>query len=268
MATGDLRPLLELPMRTKVAFLQRRKAVVGEEQAKTAGEDWVRLFGDRLAEADAKRVREAFMNWELGRGEAAAYGLLQGPETNLVFRSDVADAGAFERGARGLLALVNVPSVAAPITHFVGRPSLRESTVRLPELARPVARTELTLTPKAGGTPTRLDFLWLAETTAAFGVAGKDPKASFGELLAAAKGKAPNLAADAEVSAMAGRLGAQATLALFMDAGRLWSAGPDTEKMPVLLAVGKDPAFTWAKLDVSRPALSLLIRASVAALRQ
>ena len=263
LAPGNARGLLSLPAETEFALGLSRSAEDRAVAAKAAGDDWVRLFGTRLGERDADRVRAVLSDWELGRGGETRYGFLGGSEPGAFLVTRVEDGARLKRAGSGLFSLLALPGLRAPLVEFVGQPKVSE--VPAPEGALPdVTRRKLVFTPGAHQPAVPpLSFAWLVDDHDGFAAASKNADAALKLVVHGAHGEHPTLAAaQPELGAAVERASDQVALYAYLDARLAFAAagGNSPEPAPLLLSIGKRGSNASVRLEIEKPALDLVMR--------
>jgi hypothetical protein len=246
---SDAHALLELPDSTLFALGVNRDVHAAQNARDTAGDEWVRVLGDRLTASDAKLVRGTFADWELGRGSHTAYGLLAGPSLAGFVSGAVAEPAALERAGHGFLRLLTLPSVRAPLAQFIGTPSVVESKAGAPGLARATVRFAAGAKGSKASEP--IEFVWRIDNARAFAAAGEHAEPALATLESAARGEHALGGMDG-LAASVTRLGTQVTLFAYLDARALGA----TTTAPVLLAFGKQNGLPTVYLELSKGALA------------
>ena len=263
LSPGTAQGLLTLPAETEFALGLTRTLEDREAAGKVAGDDWVRLLGARLAEKDATQLRSALADWELGRGTETRYGFLGGAEPGAFLVADVADAARLQRAGAGLLGLLALPGLRAPLTEFVGRPRVSDATAS-PGALPNVTRKKLTFTP--GGAAKMvlppLGFAWLVEEKTAFAAASTNADSTLASVVQSARGEHPTLGAQPALADAVTRAGDQNALFAYVDARLLFGAARagSPQPAPLLLAIGKRATGAALRLELGKPALDLALR--------
>ena len=121
MTVGDGAPLLDLPASASVAVMSRDSAEVRMRSVKDQSEAIHKVLGDKLSEADRKRVDEVLASWTKGRGDLLVVGAELGAGHDTLFaRSSVSDAEVLDHGIRSTFELLKVPAIADPLKHWFG----------------------------------------------------------------------------------------------------------------------------------------------------
>ncbi len=272
MSVGSLDTLAELPDSTAVALASHtddKSRSAWAESTKTGIES---LLGERLAGADKKKLERTLSDLAKGRGDNVALGVTVGQQSSLLLLSSVADADAFQSGARGLFGLLRVPAIARPLEQFLGKPTVVLSKTHVKGIDGSVQQAKVTLAqskdskhkPEVGFGPKPIDFLWTVSGKTAFGAAAHDPAPGLLALVHAAGNPAVSLGRDSAFSASVKRLGNDAAFALFFDP-RVLSAGSagQGEPAPVLLGFGRTSGRGWLKADVSQAAIQTVLHFSM-----
>ncbi|MES1173353.1 MAG: hypothetical protein ABUL62_03415 [Myxococcales bacterium] len=263
LAPGNARGLLGLPAETELALGLSRSSEEREAAGKAAGEDWVRLLGGRLSEHDAQQLRAVLSDWELGRGSETRYGFLGGSEPGAFLVAQVADTTRLKRAGSGLLGLLALPGVRAPLVEFVGQPQVSDATAPADALPN-VTRKKLVFTPGGAGKPAvpPLSFAWLVEEQSGFAAASKHADAALKVVVQSAHGEHPTLAAQPGLSDAVERVGEQAALFAYLDArlafGATGAASP--EPAPLLISIAKRGTSANLRLEIAKPVVDLALR--------
>ena len=249
LVVGDVEPLLALPKSTLVGVLSRGSPSQRETSAKSSGERLRALFGERLSAADKLLIDETFAQLARGRGDFAAYGLVeQGGGVCAVMRGAAGDVRAFDAGLKSLLRFPRVRAFSEPLRQFVGELSVRSSSVAVPGLPGRVDGATLTLKPArmrvAAPKPGELDvetfqLLWRADGQLVHAAAGRDAAPALVELIHASSDK--TLAGDAIVSRAARRAGPVSFAVVLRPLALALSEDPALDRTaPVFIAVGRE----------------------------
>lgn len=273
MEVGDLAPLLALPASTAVAITSRSKAL--DEPGAATSAALSALFGDRLPDADEKRLNETLASLAKGRGSHLSYGLLAGKLTSIVLRGKVRDEKAFGEGADGAFQLLKLKAFSEPLGQYAGDFTTKPSTVTVPGLDGKVKRVEVTVKPPTptsdaaptqGGKPAKkpepkkFEFLWQVSDGMVYGAVSTEAEAAL--LSVAGKQQGQKTLADvAPVAAAAKRVGSDAGFALLLDPLKIGlSALGLPASSPMLVAVGRRDGLGWVRVDASKQAVQLIIR--------
>jgi hypothetical protein len=262
LPVGDLTALTRLPWNTVAALLLRTEPAPPEQ----AGQDLIQLLGARATPAESKLITEAFARWEASRRDLSIYALLAGSSATLGYAGELRDPAGFRQGARAVLELLKLRSLAAPLAEFAGQPKVAFSSVRPAALGEKVDRALIGVTrPKTDRAPSllpeRIEVLWFADGGRAFAAAGAKAEVALGELVGAARAERPSLGQDAWLAGAVERAGGTNAAALWLDLAALGSAakgGP----APLLALLGKAARSSWLSLDVSPRAVEILAQAS------
>jgi hypothetical protein len=255
LAPGNARALLSLPAQTQFALGFARTAADREAAGKAAGDDWVRVLGERLTERDAKQLRSVLGDWELGRGTQVRFGFVAGAAPGAFLITDVAEAARLKRAASGVFGLLSVPSLRAPLGEFLGQPLVSESKAEaraLPNVSR--KRVELAGKGKARASLPPLDFAWLVEEQLAFAAAGKQADGTLRSVVLSARGEEPTLDQQAHLAGSVQRAGERSALYAYLD-GRLLLGAAAPQAAPLVLSLGKREAGAGVWLEISKAAL-------------
>ncbi len=266
MAPGPASPLLELPEGVALALLTRDSA---DERRRGAGEQARALeaiFAGRLPEGDARRVGEALSFWAEGRGDWLVVGASPAAGRRALYAaSAVADAGALDRGLRGLLELPKLPAFAGPLARWAGALRIGDATpleggagslVRVERRAppgaeapgRPGAEAPKRPGAEAPAGPERFEFAWSVTPERAAFAAAADGRAALAALAAAPA--AARLGNDSEVRRGVEALGDSVSFALLALPLRALR-GAEAPAAPVLLAAGRAGAGAWVRCEAA-----------------
>ncbi len=121
MDMGDAEPILSLPKSSIVSMFWRESAASRQRSADQQVESLVNVLGERLARADRTKVEAALKTWSAGRGDWLAVGAIWSESVRaVVARSAVADVAAMRKAPEKLLELLSIPSIAAPLSAWMG----------------------------------------------------------------------------------------------------------------------------------------------------
>lgn len=243
-----------LPARTVLGVLLRRAP---EPASRDLGARVAALLGPRLADGDGGKLKEALSAFDSGRGNAQALGVLD--DLNLVWRGEVADAALMRRGLSATLASFARKPLVEPVSGLLGRPTLTQSSTRVPNVAAPVERALLRLTPAGSAKPAgarQIELTSLVEPGRFLVVATTGAPSPLAEALAAERGSG-SLGSN-EPSAGLLKRSPRAALLIFADLGRLL---PGAQRGPAV------PAPLTFELGQSGANPELALRASAGALR-
>ncbi len=249
LVVGGVEPLLALPKNTVVGVLSRGSLAQREASAKSMSERLRALFGERLSQTDKALIDDTFAQLARGRGDFAAYGLVEREGAlYAVMRGSAGDVAAFNAGLKSLLKFPRVRAFSEPLRQFVGELVVRPSSVSIPGLAGRVDRAALTLKPArmrmAGAKPGELDvenfeLLWRSEGQIVHAAVGRDAAPALVELVQGPGEK--TLASDAIVSAAARRAGPVSFAAVVRPLALSVSVDPKLDRSgPVFIAVGRE----------------------------
>jgi len=261
-ANGNAQGLLALPVETRFALGVTSAVSEREAAAQAAGDDWVRLLGARLSEREAKKLRAALSDWELGHGMRSSYGFVGGAEPGVFVTTEVANAARLERAGHELFGLFSLPAVRAPFAQFGAEPHVSESTVTRSDYAQPVQLAKIVFssaTAKSAPLPP-LTCAWLVDDKTASLAASKDAEALLRRVTSAARGAAPALGANAAVVSGVARLGEGAAVYAYAD-GRI-AAGGDSSipaPAPILIGFGRSEQAALLQAEVSKPAIEIAL---------
>jgi hypothetical protein len=247
---ADARALLSLPDSTLLALGVTRDVGGIQTAAETAGDEWVRVLGERLSARDAKLVRATLADWERGRGASSQYGLLASPALSGFVSSSVSDPAALERAGQGFLQLLALPSVRAPIAQFVGAPSVAPGK---PSAGTNGATVHFAARDKAHAAFEPIELRWRVDGSSALAAAGAHAEPVLAALAAAAHGEHA-LSGVPGLAEAAGRLGTQSALFAYFDARALGAE----HNAPALLALGKRDGRLAVYVELSRAALAAI----------
>jgi hypothetical protein len=190
---GDAKGLLALPRETRFAVGFSRSPGEREDAGRTAGDDWVRLLGPRLSEADARTLRSVLADWELGRGAHTTYGFLAEPSPGAFIVTDVAEPTRLKRAGHGLFKLLGLPGLRAPLAEFLGRPQVKESVEPHTEFANDVQLAKITFSAPSAATAHSepvppVTCAWFVSDDVGYAASGKDAGSALEKLVLAARG--------------------------------------------------------------------------------
>jgi hypothetical protein len=264
LGPGDAKALLGLPLETRLAVGSSRSAAEREEAAQSAGDDWVRLLGERLSARDAQTLRAVLADFELGRGAHASYGYVGGAAPGVFVSADVADAEHLEHAIPGFLGLLAVPALRAPLAEFVGQPKVSASKALHTDVATHAELAKISFVPlpdhgNSAPLPS-ISCAWFVEDKLSLAAAGPDAAALLEQLAHAARGSVPALGSDAEVASAVERMGQEASLFAYADA-RAGGASADAANKPVplFLSLGKHTDTGFVRLEISKRAVDLAL---------
>jgi hypothetical protein len=267
MAVGDLSPLLALPTGMDLAIFNRTTEASREQSASSFAEGLAKLFGDRLAEPDRKKVDKVVQDLALGRGDEAIYGLhSKDGRTSLVFRGSVKDPKKFADGVNGAVDLLKLRAVSEPLEQFIGKLAVKQSSAELTGIEGKVQRVMLTLGPSKGVGPSRevavgprsFELLWLVKDGVGHAALSTEPSSALVDLLTASG--TGTLGADAATKAAAERAGAGGSLSLFVQPLRLGLGSTAKSSAPLLMVLGKDASAGWLRIEADRDAVKAIVQ--------
>jgi hypothetical protein len=132
MQVGDAAPLAETPAAAALALLVRGDPKARAESARSWSDAVVRTLGTRLAAADATRIHGAFDTWARACGDWLTVAVDPQART-CVLRAPTADESGARRAMRGLLDLVAIDAIAAPLANAMHVRGLRYADVDVPD---------------------------------------------------------------------------------------------------------------------------------------
>jgi hypothetical protein len=269
LGAGDAKGLLTMPVETRFALGLSRSPAERDEAGKVAGDDWVRLLGPRLSEHDAQTLRGVLADWELGRGAHTNYGFLAGAEPGVFVVADTADAPRLKRAGHGLFGLLGLPGVRAPFAEFLGQPRVSESVAGHTDFASDVQLAKINFAPAAAAGHAKpaavppLSCAWFVTEKMGFAAAGKDAAPVLEKVVLAARGSAASLGANANIAAGVQRIGEQAALFAYANAGSGAPAAsgnaPVPPPAPVFFSSGKRENLGFLRIEISKPATDLAL---------
>ena len=262
----DSQALLSLPESTFFALSGARSAAEMAASDSNAGQDWAELLGSRLSEHDAKTVREVLSNWQHGRGTQTTWAALGGAEPGAALVTTVRDRAALEHAAHGLFGLFALPGVRAPLTEFLGQPSVVESSSAVVGLDGPVAREKLTFA--TGGKKVQfnlpaLDFAWRVTDQTGFAVGSKAAAPLLGTLVQAAHGAGPTLGTNRAVAEGVARASTHAGIVAYVDLRALGATSAASEPAALFLSLGRQGNAAFLRVEVSKPAVDFAIHGAL-----
>jgi hypothetical protein len=249
-ATGALGAL---PARTVLAVLLRRSP---DPATRNLAERVTALLGAKATAGDGRSLTDALGALDSGRGNVQAFGVLD--DLNLVWRGDVADPVLMRRGLKSTFAAFTKRPLVDPVSVFLGRPVLVQTTSRIENVDVPADRALFRLTPASPSkapSGRQLEVLSLVESNRFLVVAASGAPPALAEVLAAERG-AGSLGESESAARLLAR-SPQAAFLMFADLGRFaaGAAGAAT-KAPL--------TFTLAQRE-NNPEFA--VRASQGALR-
>jgi hypothetical protein len=274
LATGDTRPLLDLPDTVNLGLLWRESATARGENAPKQAEALVRLLGADVPAEDRAAISAALRGEAEARGDWQAVGVaFNGTGPTAVVRAPVTDADRMKKALKQLVDLGGLASFKKALAAMGVRLSTDRAVVE--NLAAEVTRVRLSRTdePVAAATkdkgnakkappasapsaeaPRAIDLLYFVDGTGLFGAAGYDPKDSLRALVKAPQGA--NLGATPALAGALSSIGGDASFVLVADALRIsaMTGGtvPPASSPPLVVAAGHaaSPADFWARVDV------------------
>jgi hypothetical protein len=268
MPAGDLAPLLASPIGMDAAIFNRTTEPSRQESATSFVEGVAKLFGDRLSEQEKKKLDKVMRDLALGRGDDATYGLLsKDGHTSLIFRGTVKDPKKFADGVNGAVDLLKLKAISEPLKQFVGKLSVKQSTAEIAGIDGRVQRAALTLEPSAMGAaarrevaigPRSFELLWLVKDGMGFVTLSAESSSSLVDLVTASG--AGTLAGDPATKAAAERTGAGTSFSVLVQPLRLGLGGPGKNSAPLLMALGKDGAVGWLRVEADKAAVKAIVQ--------
>jgi hypothetical protein len=272
LAVGDVEPLLALPKSTLLGILSRGTSTQREESAKSLSERLRALFGERLSDGDKALIDETFVQLARGRGDVAAYGLVERDGgVYAVMRGTAGDVSAFNGGLKSLLKFPRIRAFSEPLRQFVGELTVRLSSAPVPGLPGRVDRAALALEParmrtsggNAGeGTAETFELLWQADAEHVYAAAGRDAAPALVELVNTTTER--SLASDAYVSAAARRAGPVSFAAVVRPLAFAVADEPALDRSaPVFIAVGREGTRLRVRARATKPVVRGLIQGAL-----
>ncbi len=269
MTVGSLDALTGLPGSTALALASHTDDKSRQAWADSTTTALEKLLGKRLTGADRKKLEQTLSDLAKGRGDNAAVGVAVGEQASVLLRSSVADADAFQSGARGLFQLLRMPAIARPVQQFLGKTTVVLSKAHVKGIDGSVQRAKVTVAPpkskqhapglQLGSKP--IDFLWTVQHGVVLGAAAHEPGPGLLALVHAAGDAGSSLGGEAGVAAAVKRLGHDAAFAVYMDPKVLSTGRPaQGATAPVLLGFGRSQGRGWLKADVSQAAIQAVVR--------
>jgi hypothetical protein len=264
MTTGSAKPLLDLPLGTAFALLERTSASSRKASSQSTRDAIENLLGARLDAAARKQLEQTLADLAQGRGDVLAYALVFNPgHASATLESTVADPKALKKGVQELIGLLRVPAFAAPIEEFIGHMTLVTSTTHLHGVTGPVNQVLVQVTPShpSPTLPKPFSCLWTIQDGTLYATLGRDSDAVLPELVAAAHDPQSSLSADATVAA-AVKPAQDTSFAVLVDPLKLGLIGSSSQgSAPVLLSVGETSGQGVVRLHVAKSALEGSVRA-------
>ncbi|MBX3182189.1 MAG: hypothetical protein KIT72_09960 [Polyangiaceae bacterium] len=271
MVVGPLTALGALPRDTAAALFSQSTAAGRAESAKASEESFAKLLGERLPEADRKRLGSALTALAAGRGDHVALflarsGVPEDRELSVFLRGGVTDAAELSRGIREARALLQLPAFAEPIREFIGPVKTQLGKGKADGVTPAPDRIAIELLPKAtaaGKAPAlkvesrRFEFLWRAA-----------PEHGFQAVLAQEAGPAlsrlvrlteqDSLAAQPSFATQLERAKLEATFAALVQPNLLGSA--QGKESAVLVVFGRREGQATLRVDIDQLALQSTAR--------
>lgn len=132
MKVGDVAPLASLPATSAVALMMRDGEEARAEQARELEKAVTSALGQRLAEADAKKLHDVLEDATKARGDVLVSSLVWDEPQSLSLRGPVRDAEAQARSLRGATELARV----APFKELLRVRDVTTSTEDVPNLGK------------------------------------------------------------------------------------------------------------------------------------
>lgn len=270
---GDAKPLLALPKGAALLVLTRSDAAGRKESAQSMASGLGRLLGDRMTEADRKKVEDALTRLAAGRGDWATYGVAPMAGA-LVHRGAVSDAKAFDSGLKATVALANLRAFKEPLRQYVGDFTLTQSRATIVGFDA-VERSLFTIKPspmrgaaqpkEADLTPRPLELLWTHKDGVTHAVLGSDAVPVLGPLVAPESPEA-TWASLPKARQLVERAGADVSFAVMVQplALGVGRSVVGSSASPMLLSIGQKSGRPFLRLDADGPAVQALISAAIA----
>jgi hypothetical protein len=230
------------------------------------------LFGERLSDGDKALIDEAFVQLARGRGDVAAYGLVERDGGVYgVMRGAAGDVNAFNGGLKSLLKFPRIRAFSEPLRQFVGELTVRPSSTTVPGLPGRVDRAAVTLKPArmraAGGSAGAIDaetfeLLWRADSELVYAAAGRDAAPVLVELVQSTAER--KLASDALVSAAAQRAGPVSFAAVLRPLAFAVAGDQELDRSaPVFIAVGREGAGMRVRARAAKAVVRGLLQGAI-----
>ena len=277
MAVGDLGPLFLLPKSALVAVLTRSTASGRRASAKSTAGGLQRLFGDRLGQKDREFVETTLDRLARGRGDHTAYALLRGAKgPSLVMRTTIADADAFDAGARALFRLPKLRAFAEPIRQFVGEVRVSQDRLEVNGLEGKARRARLSVKPapmrlsrgksnQVSLAPAPIEALWWIRGQVAYGAAAVDAAPVLVDVATIGREAGAALSADSWLAAAGARAGREVGFALMAQPLALGLVGDTQGSAPALLTIGREKHAALVRLEIHPAVLRALLQSSLGA---
>lgn len=269
LASGDAKPLLDLPADTLVAGLWREHAADRKAQAETRTDAILELLDRRAAPADRAALTAALSGLGAGRGDWVTMGLrFGGTGPSGFLRGAVADAGALTRAASDLTALAKRGVFRDWLDEAAISVATKKAT--LPNVGE-VERVRLVLNrkgaakkgaPLPSSSPSSIDLLYAIDKDLLLAATGLDASEAYTEI---AKAKTGRLGGIDGARAGVDGLGEGVAFALFAEPlrliGSLEGHPGEGRSAPVFLAAGASPqaGTLWLRLDTANAAVQELV---------
>ena len=244
---GPIDPLLTLPSGAACALLIQGADATAAPDAAHPSDVLGSLFGARLREGDAKRMRAVLERFARGFRSRGAYALYA--DHSLVARQAVRDAVEAERALEEGFALLDVPALSAPLAALVGPLAPRASTLRVGASNAAVHRVALGA---PNGPNHGLEAFFRVDARDACVALGRAARARFAALSEPTANAV--LGANPELRAAAERRGPVA-YAAFLDLYALTPGRPAV--LPVLASLSRRDGRPRLALELSDVAVAL-----------
>jgi hypothetical protein len=272
LVVGGVEPLLTLPKNTLFGVLSRGSSSQREESAKSMSTRLRALFGERLSDGDKALIDETFVQLARGRGDFAAYGLIEcNGGVCAVMRGAAGDVSAFNSGLKSLLKFPRIKAFSEPLRQFVGEITVRPSSTSVPGLPGRVDRAALTLKPArmqaAGRGAAQADvetfeLLWRADSELVYAAAGRDAAPALLELTQGTKER--SLASDALVSEAARRAGPVSFAAVVRPLAFTISEDKEVDRAaPIFISVGREGTGMRVRARAAKAVVRGLLQGAV-----
>jgi hypothetical protein len=290
LATGDVKPLLDLPDTTTLGLLWRESAAARAENAPKQADALARLLGEVSAD-DRAAISAALKGEAEARGDWQAVGVaFNGTGPTAMVRAPVTDADKMKKALKQLVDLGNLPAfkktlaglgfqlvadkavvenlpaevVRIRLARIGDDPLKKDAKAKADKAVKPSAdKKKGAAEPADPGTPRAVDLLYFVDGAGLFAAAGYDPKDALRALSKAPTGS--NLSGNAPMAGALSAVGGDATFVLVADALRITamttgSAAPATPQ-PLVVAAGRAaaPAELWARVDVPAAVVQQLV---------
>jgi hypothetical protein len=270
LVVGGVEPLLTLPKNTLFGVLSRGSSSQREESAKSMSTRLRALFAERLSDGDKALIDETFAQLARGRGDFAAYGLVEcNGGVCAVMRGAAGDVSAFNSGVKSLLKFPRIRAFSEPLRQFVGEITVRPSSTSVPGLPGRIDRAALTVKPArmrgAGGGHADVEtfeLLWRADSELVYAAAGRDAAPALVELTQGTKER--SLASDALVSEAARRAGPVSFAAVVRPLAFTVSEDKELDRAaPIFISVGREGAGMRVRARAARAVVRGLLQGAV-----